>query len=208
MSHFSAKTALFVTLIAFGSLMSTSSHAAIVRSSNGMPVTTKDGSCVISNWEGENDCEAAKKMAGMEQSPCPTPMKDEWDHHEKVVYFDFNKSDLTPRAKHHLDHLAEKIHAMSKHKNHGPKLTIVGYADRIGNAEYNQKLALKRADSVRGYLLSKGVDAKKIEVRSLGKTSPKADCPADLPRDKMIKCLQEDRRVEIEFAHDVKHDVK
>jgi OOP family OmpA-OmpF porin len=149
---------------------------------------TAEGNCVLTGTDGGG---AGCPMGGMGEAT-----NDMYDH-EKTVYFDFNKSTLTAHAMHHLDHLA-----MHLHKDHGHvgEITIVGYADRIGNAAYNEKLAMKRAEAVRDYLVSKGVKAKKMEVRSLGKTVPKADCPADMPRAKMIECLHEDRRVEIEFS--------
>jgi outer membrane protein OmpA-like peptidoglycan-associated protein len=199
------KLTALTAFIALGSFASVSAHAAILRTSAGIPVLTKDGACVVTNWEGTDDCEAAKMVAGLDGSvPCQPAGDDEWNHHEKVVYFDFNKSSLSTRAQHHLDHLVQKIRHMARHKKHLPTLSIVGYADRLGQAEYNEKLALKRAESVRDYLVAKGVNAQKVEVRSLGKTVPKADCSADLPRIKMIECLREDRRVEIEFGADVK----
>jgi len=194
MTNFSAKTVALTALIALGSLMSTSAHAAILRSTDGMPVLTKDGSCVLTNWEGSEGCEAAKANVPV---VCEHEM-------EKTVYFDFNKSTLTAEAKRRLDHLASKLEGkMGKHHHHhdgGPTITVVGFADRIGNAGYNEKLAMKRAEAVRAYLVAKGIKTKKIEVRSLGKTEPKAECPADMPRAKLINCLREDRRVEIEVS--------
>ncbi|MGB9152544.1 MAG: OmpA family protein [Alphaproteobacteria bacterium] len=185
--------------------MSTSAHAGILYSTNGTPVLTKDGTCVTTRWEGGESCEAAKAAAGEACSHVERDM-------EKTVYFDFNKSTLTAEAKRHLDHLAAKLGGgegkegkMDKHHHHhehmsAQTITVVGFADRLGNAAYNEKLALKRAQAVRAYLVSKGIKTKKIEVRSLGKTEPRADCPADLPRAKLINCLREDRRVEIEVG--------
>lgn len=194
MTNFSAKTAALTALITLGSLMSSSAHAAILRSTDGQPVLTKDGACVLTNWEGTEGCAAAK--ANVVEAPCEYDM-------EKTVYFDFNKSTLTPEAKRRLDHLAKKLEGkMGKHHHHHEEstITVVGFADRIGNANYNEKLAMKRAQAVRAYLVAKGIKTKKIEVRSLGKTEPKAECPADLPRTKLIHCLREDRRVEIEIG--------
>jgi len=203
MTTFSSKTAALTALITLGSLMSTSAHANILRTVEGVPVMTTGGNCVLTGTDGDSSCPTSGAAA-------PTEMD-----REKVIYFDFNKSTLTPHAKHQLDHLAWHLNGDGKHegKDEGKEkgkhhhhhvhtidnLVIVGYADRIGNAAYNEKLALKRAESVRDYLVSKGIKAKKIEVRSLGKTEPKADCPADLPRAKLIHCLREDRRVEIEI---------
>jgi len=216
MTSLSSKTAALTAVIALGSLLSGSAHAAILRSSNGVPVLTHDGSCVITNWEGSEDCEAAKLAAGLEGSATTA-------HQEVVregaVYFDFNKATLSKEAKHTLDVLAAKLnphwgkeekgHAEGKqhhmhhehHMMHADTLTIVGDADRIGKADYNERLAMRRAQAVRAYLITKGVKAKRIDVRSLGKTAPKADCSADLPRKKLISCLREDRRVEIELTH-------
>jgi len=218
MTSLSAKTAALTAVIALGSLMSSSAHAAILRSSNGVPVLTHDGNCVITNWEGSEECEAAKAAAGIGIASSAEQVV-----REGAVYFDFNKSALTPEAKHTLDAIAAKLnphwgkkdhkemadkngkhHHMMHHDHHmveADTLTIVGYADRIGKADYNQKLAMRRAQAVRAYLITKGVKAKHIAVRSLGKTAPKADCSADLPRKKLISCLHEDRRVEIEITH-------
>jgi outer membrane protein OmpA-like peptidoglycan-associated protein len=175
-----------------------------------MPVMTKDGNCVINNWEGSEDCKAAKEAAH------------ERPYHDMgvVVYFDFNKSSLTPQAKLHLDRLAHKLrwehmervmhkdhkgrkHWVMEHHHTGETITVIGYADRIGNGTYNQKLAMKRAEAVRDYLISKGAvrKASKIEVRSLGSEDSHSSCPAHLPRAKLINCLRTDRRVEIEVSH-------
>jgi outer membrane protein OmpA-like peptidoglycan-associated protein len=212
MNNFSAKTVALTALIAWGAMMSSPAHAAILRRTNGVTVLTKDGNCVITNWEGSEGCAAAKAAAGIGSETC---MKGEL---ERTVYFDFNKSTLTPEAKRRLDHLAWKLRGgmmegkkegkagkHHRHQHHQPvaveqNITVVGYADRLGNAAYNEKLALKRAEAVRAYLVAKGVKAKKIEVRSLGKTEPRAECPADMPRAKLIRCLREDRRVEIEIG--------
>jgi len=203
MKNLSLKTDTLATLISLGSLLSTSSHAAILRSTDGAPVLTKDGACVITNWEGSEGCDAAKKMMNLPTSPMGAPCAPMKGDNDKAVYFDFNKSTLRPHAQHRLDHLAKKIEWMCKHGNK-ETITIVGYADRLGDAAYNEKLAMKRAEAVRDYLLAQGVKAQKIEVRSLGKTAPKAECAADMPRAKLIECLHEDRRVEIEFNHDAK----
>ncbi|MDE1900796.1 MAG: OmpA family protein [Alphaproteobacteria bacterium] len=217
MTIFSAKTAALATILVLGSLVSTSAHAAILRSSDGVPVLTRDGNCVITNWEGSDECAAAKAAAGLGDA-LPTAVAPVVEH-ESSVYFAFGKTTLSKRAMHDLDRLAAHLRPhcdkMAKHDGHHrhhhhryhhrfrhvynmPNLIIAGYADRIGNADYNQKLALRRAEAVRDYLMKKGVKARSVELRSLGKTEPRADCSADLPRAKLINCLREDRRVDIE----------
>jgi OOP family OmpA-OmpF porin len=185
MTPFSAKTAALTAVIAMGFLMSSSAHAAILHTASGTPVLTKDGALVLAGLEGLESCnkgEAAELAAQAEKS------------RDRVVFFNFNKSDLTGHAKHKLAHLAKRL---NKHAE--KTITIVGYADRIGNAAYNEKLALNRAKTVHDFLIGLGVKAKKIEVRSLGKSAPKADCAAELPRAEAISCLAADRRVEIEI---------
>jgi OOP family OmpA-OmpF porin len=188
----------FVLLFAVAMLAANPAHAAILRSSNGMPVLTKDGSCVTTGWQGGEDCEAAKAAAGLGSKTSEVPAKTE-NTQDKTVYFKFNQSALTAPAKNRLDHVVKELHAFAKRKQAPQAITIVGYADRIGNADYNKKLALKRAEAVRAYLLSKGVQIK-IALHSVGKTEPRAECSADLPHAKLIRCLRTDRRVEIDFT--------
>jgi len=174
MTPFSSKTVALAAVIALGSLMSSSAHAAILHTAGGAAVMTKDGSAVLVD-ENFDICDGRIYAD------------------ENVVFFDFNKSGLTKQYKDQLRHLASNLRA-----GNGKTISIVGYADRIGNAANNEKLALNRAKNVRDFLVAKGVKAKKIEVRSLGDSSPQTDCPADLSRASMISCLSADRRVEVE----------
>lgn len=198
MTSLSMKSALLTAAFAVGVLLSSSAHAAIVRTGADVPVLTNEGECVINAWEGSEGCAAAKAKAGLGDA---VPMVDEAKTaREAVVYFDFNKATLTAEAKAELNRYAKSLTGGKKGAKVYPQMTVVGYADRIGKADYNTKLAQKRADAVAAYLQAKGVKAKKVEVRSLGKTAPKADCSAELPRAKLIECLREDRRVEIEVV--------
>ena len=174
MTPFSTKTVALAAAIALGSLMSSAAQAAILHTADGAAVMTKEGTAVLVD-ENFDIC-AGRSYAA-----------------DTIVYFDFNKSGLTKQYKDQLTRFASEIKSES-----GKTISIVGYADRIGNAAYNEKLALKRAKNVRDFLVAKGVKAKKIEVRSLGDSSSRTSCDADLSRAKMISCLAEDRRVEIE----------
>ncbi len=174
MTPFSTKTIALAAVITLGSLLTSSARAAILHTADGAAVTTKDGAAVLVD-ESFDICDGRVYTS------------------DAIVYFDFNKSGLTKQYKDQLNRLAIDL------RSGGEKtISIVGYADRIGNAAYNEKLALNRAKNVRDYLVSKGVKAKKIEVRSLGDSSSRTSCDADLPRAKMISCLAEDRRVEVE----------
>jgi OOP family OmpA-OmpF porin len=109
--------------------------------------------------------------------------------------FDFNKADLRAEGKAKLDKLAGDIK--------GIKLEViiaVGHADRFGTDAYNQKLSEKRAESVKAYLVSKGIEPNRVYTEGKGDKQPitKADQCKGPKSKKVIDCLQPDRRVEIE----------
>jgi len=156
----------------------------IVRDRNGNPVRSTSGDCVRTQWFNDTDV-----CPGAEPPPVIIPLS------ERTVYFDFAKSSLTPAAKQQLD----KLVATLKVRDHVKGVRIAGYADRIGSAAKNEKLSKKRADTVRKYLISKGVvNAQVIETRWFGDSAPATNCPKKMPKKKLIECLQPDRRVEVE----------
>jgi OOP family OmpA-OmpF porin len=109
--------------------------------------------------------------------------------------FDFNKADLRAEGKAKLDKLSADIK--------GIKLEViiaVGHADRFGTDAYNQKLSEKRAEAVKAYLVSKGVEPNRVYTEGKGKKQPvtKADQCKGPKSKKVVDCLQPDRRVEIE----------
>jgi OOP family OmpA-OmpF porin len=110
--------------------------------------------------------------------------------------FEFNKATLTNEAKAKLD--AEVV-AKLKDVGDVRYINVNGHADRLGSAQYNQQLSEKRADAVRAYLVSKGVDAAKVETFGFGKTTPVKSCPDQKDRQALIECLAPNRRVEVEI---------
>jgi len=112
-----------------------------------------------------------------------------------VELFEFNKATLTPEARGKLDN-----EVIAKLKDFGSVRYIIvnGHADRLGSSQYNQKLSEKRAEAVRAYLVSKGVDAGKVEVLGFGKTLPEKSCPDQKDRKGLISCLAPNRRVVVE----------
>ena len=109
--------------------------------------------------------------------------------------FEFNKAVLTPEARAKLD--AEVLAKLRDLKD-VRYINVNGHADRLGSAQYNQKLSEKRADAVRAYLVSKGVDASKVETLGFGKTLPAKSCPDQKDRKGLIECLSPNRRVVVE----------
>ena len=86
------------------------------------------------------------------------------------VLFDFNKYTLKPEARERLAKISGIVLAYPD-----LKLDIEGFTDSIGSDEYNQELSEKRAESVRGYLVSSGVKHEQRSCTGLGKANPVAD---------------------------------
>lgn len=84
------------------------------------------------------------------------------------IYFDFDKSTLTPEAK---AIMKEDIQILKENPN--AKIRIAGYASASGTEEYNQQLSEKRADAVRTYLVSEGlIEADRLSTIGYGETEP------------------------------------
>jgi len=127
--------------------------------------------------------------------PKPEPKKPAVVNLASTELFEFNKAVLTEEARKKLD--AEVIAKLRDLKD--LRYVIVnGHADRLGSNEYNQRLSEKRADAVRAYLVSKGVDAAKVETLGFGKTLPVKSCPDQKERKNLIECLSPNRRVVVE----------
>ena len=118
--------------------------------------------------------------------------------------FDYNKAVLTPAGKAAIDR-----EVFGKLKDAGPIKTVLvtGHTDCLGSQQYNQKLSEKRAEVVKGYLVSKGMAANKIETLGAGKTQPATGvpkCEDSLPKKQLVECLAPHRRVTIDVTADPK----
>jgi OmpA-OmpF porin, OOP family len=109
--------------------------------------------------------------------------------------FEFNKAVLTQDARVKLDN---EVVAKLKDLKDVRYIIVNGHADRLGSPQYNQRLSEKRAEAVRAYLVSKGVDAAKVETLGFGKTLPIKACPDQKERKGLIECLSPNRRVVVE----------
>jgi len=84
-----------------------------------------------------------------------------------VVYFDFDKSTLTPATRRVLDaHIA-----LAKAKGSG-NLRLEGHTDERGTREYNMALGERRAKAVSGYMSANGVPNYRMETVSYGEERP------------------------------------
>jgi outer membrane protein OmpA-like peptidoglycan-associated protein len=111
--------------------------------------------------------------------------------------FAFDKyglSDIKPRGREELDALARKLTADGTNEE---RIHVTGYTDRLGSADYNQKLSERRAATVRDYLVGKGVEAGHIDAEGRGEDDPVKACDGT-DRAKLIACLAPNRRVVVE----------
>ena len=83
--------------------------------------------------------------------------------------YDFNKSDLKPEGKATLDKIAADLKKIKLEV-----IIAVGNTDSVGTDAYNMALGQRRAQSVKAYLVSKGVDGSRIYTESKGKSNPVA----------------------------------
>ncbi|WP_313686987.1 porin OmpA [Pantoea sp.] len=113
------------------------------------------------------------------------------------VLFNFNKATLKPEGQQALDQLYSQLSSLDPKDG---SVVVLGFTDRIGSEQYNQKLSEKRAQSVVDYLVSKGIPSNKISARGMGKSNPVTGntCDSVKGRNALIDCLAPDRRVEID----------
>ncbi|PWU27110.1 type VI secretion system membrane subunit TssM [Pseudomonas sp. RW407] len=78
------------------------------------------------------------------------------------------------------------------------KIVIAGHADQLGDPDSNQKVSLQRAQTIKTYLAGKGVPGELMEAVGEGSAKPLVKCDMQMPRARLIECLEPNRRVEIE----------
>jgi peptidoglycan-associated lipoprotein len=83
------------------------------------------------------------------------------------VFFDFDKSDIKSDAQQVLDRQAAWLKQYAS-----TKVVIEGHCDERGTREYNLALGERRATAAKNYLVSKGIDAKRLQTISYGKERP------------------------------------
>ena len=88
----------------------------------------------------------------------------------KNVQFESNSSELTAGSSESLDKV---VNAMNEYDQ--LRIEIQAHTDNMGEAAYNLSLSEKRANSVRDYLIAKGVAANRMVVKGFGETQPIAD---------------------------------
>ncbi|MFT4195895.1 outer membrane protein OmpA [Ottowia sp.] len=126
-------------------------------------------------------------------APAPTPAPQPPVAAQKVTYaadafFDFDKSVLKPEGRAKLDDLVSKIQGINLEV-----IIAVGHTDSIGSDAYNQRLSVRRAEAVKAYLVSKGIERNRIYTEGKGEKQPVAD-------NRTAEGRAKNRRVEVEVV--------
>ena len=137
------------------------------------------------------------------EKPKPAPEKPK-PVAEKVTFaadvlFDFDRSVLKPEGRSKLDDLSSKVRGIDLEV-----VIAIGHTDPIGSDAYNQRLSVRRAEAVKAYLVSKGLEPNRIYTEGKGEKQPvtgercKRMGQERRGNKKLVECLQADRRTEIE----------
>jgi len=130
----------------------------------------------------------APKAAAPAPAPAPQAPAASKVTYAADAFFDFDKATLKPAGKAKLDDLVGKVKGINLEV-----IIAVGHTDSVGSDVYNQKLAVKRAESVKAYLVSKGIEKNRIYTEGKGEKQPVAD-------NKTSEGRAKNRRVEIEVV--------
>jgi OmpA-OmpF porin, OOP family len=151
---------------------------------------------------------APKPAPPPEPKPAPPAPKPEPEKPKPVaekvtfaadVLFDFDKAVVKPEGKSKLDDMSSKVRGINLEV-----VIAIGHADSIGSDAYNQRLSVRRAESIKAYLVSKGIEPNRVYTEGKGEKQPlsagkcKSMGKEHRSNKKMVDCLQADRRVEIE----------
>ncbi|PNK60987.1 OmpA family protein [Psychrobacter sp. FDAARGOS_221] len=115
--------------------------------------------------------------------------------------FAFDKwqtQDMLPQGRNELDALAAKL---SEYQQMGKaQIIITGHTDHLGDDMYNMNLSQLRAQTVRSYLASRGINPDAMLAVGAGETQPVTQCSTGLSREQEINCLQPNRRVTLDVT--------
>ena len=121
-------------------------------------------------------------------APAPQPPAATKVTYAADAFFDFDKSVLKAEGKAKLDDLVGKVKGINLEV-----IIAVGHTDSVGTDQYNQRLSVRRAEAVKAYLVSKGIERNRVYTEGKGEKQPVAD-------NKTAEGRAKNRRVEIEVV--------
>lgn len=171
---------------------------------SGMVVRDSSGNCVrTSIWNKESatkDCDANLLPPPVAAAPAPEPAaapaaaeiaaiepRKEPINISERAGFDFDQAVLKAEDKQRLDAAVAQLKTMPEDAT----IQVTGYTDSVGSEKYNQELSMRRAQAAQEYLVSNGVDQKRIVLSGMGESNPIASNDTAEGR-------AQNRRVEVE----------
>ncbi|MBN9367471.1 MAG: OmpA family protein [Comamonadaceae bacterium] len=160
------------------------------RDANWTPATAAEGcdGALVKAAEAPAPAAQPAPTAKPAPAPAPAPVASSKVTYAADAFFDFDKAVLKPEGKAKLDDLVSKVKDINLEV-----IIAVGHTDSIGSDAYNQKLSVRRAEAVKAYLVSKGIEKNRVYTEGKGKKQPVAD-------NKTKEGRAKNRRVEIEVV--------
>jgi peptidoglycan-associated lipoprotein len=160
--------------------------AATVDSTQGLSNSTGDSGLTVSTQGLSEDAAlSAQNLAGASAKGVTEANKQYLA--KRVVYFDYDSSDLTNQ-----DYLTLQAHAQFLMANANSRVALTGHTDERGTREYNLALGERRAKAVESFLVANGVNPSQLEPVSYGKEMP-------INAGHNEAAWKENRRVEINY---------
>ncbi len=130
---------------------------------------TQTGSAAGAGGAAASSASSAPSAAAQPAGPRPGTQADLVANVGDRVFFDYDKFDLKPEARRTLERQAAWLKRFPN-----VNFTVEGHADERGTREYNLALGERRANSVRNFLVSQGIEARRLRTISYGKERPVA----------------------------------
>jgi len=130
----------------------------------------------------------AARVVAPKPAPKPQPVAATKVTYAADAFFDFDKAVVKAEGKAKLDDLIGKVKGINLEV-----IIAVGHTDSVGTDKYNQKLSVRRAEAVKAYLVSKGIEKNRVYTEGKGEKQPVAD-------NKTREGRAKNRRVEIEVV--------
>lgn len=188
----------------------TKNQGYLVEAPGATVVTSGTGLCwQTSDWSAANGLDACGRPIQVVAAPVPAPKEivvaaiaPVAPLPQKISFsgdamFAFDQSVLKPEGKTMLDGLVQQLDGATF-----DTISATGHTDHYGSSSYNQKLSERRAQAVKDYLISKNVQANRIDAAGKGEMEPvtAANGCQGAKSTAVIACLQPDRRVDVELT--------